>query len=52
MTEAFAVFGGEVLGGEHDDGDARGPFVLTEALGELEAAHPRHHQVEHDHVGP
>ncbi len=47
-TEDIGVLG---LGGEHDDGDLPGLGIGLEALEDLEAVHPGHHDVEDDQVG-
>ena len=39
-------------GGEHEDGREAEVRVLAQALARLEPVHLRHHDVEHDDVGP
>src|SRR5437879_5615027 len=48
---ALLVLGRDVLGGEHDDGDAAPALVTADLLHEFEAIHLRHHQVQHDQAG-
>src|SRR5882724_406537 len=46
-----AVVGGDHSGGQDENGDSGGGWIVFQQTGYLEAAHPGHHQVQDDHVG-
>jgi hypothetical protein len=49
--EALAVLGGEVVGGEDDDGEGAALSGGAQGTEELEAVHDGHHEVEEDEGG-
>jgi hypothetical protein len=51
VRRASAVFFRDLLGGHHEDRDARRLGHRLQRLDDFEAAHVRHHQVEQDQLG-